>query len=303
MVNVRGKDRKQENILGVNIDSTPRIEVLRIIKRKIRNIGTNSLDIPEMIVVTPNPEQILLAQQDNEFKKILNSSDIAVPDGFGLALAKAYLTVKLPRIPVVRQLSAISAGIFIGTKAFIQPSYFRKYLEVIKGRELFIDLNRMANEHGWRVFLVGGRNRVAADTTKILSGRFKRAIYKSADGPELDNRGLPIGKQNQDQQQEIITAINAFQPHLLFVAFQNPKQEKWLYRLKGHCRFGAGMVVGGTFDYLAGTTRMPPKILAKRGMEWFWRLITQPRKRLKRIWNAVVVFPWTVYRYKITNLD
>lgn len=53
------------------------------------------------------------------------------------------------------------------------------------------------------------------------------------------------------------------------------------------------MGVGGAFDYLTNKKRRAPKWMQNAGLEWFWRFILQP-KRWRRIWNAVVMFPWRV---------
>ena len=53
---------------------------------------------------------------------------------------------------------------------------------------------------------------------------------------------------------------------------------------------GIAVGVGGSFDYLTGKLKRAPKWMQFFGVEWFWRLMLQP-KRIKRIWNAVVVFP------------
>jgi N-acetylglucosaminyldiphosphoundecaprenol N-acetyl-beta-D-mannosaminyltransferase len=56
------------------------------------------------------------------------------------------------------------------------------------------------------------------------------------------------------------------------------------------------MGVGGTFDFLAGEKKRAPRVLQAMGLEWLWRLMMEPR-RLPRILNAVVVFPWLVMRH------
>ncbi|MFA5133603.1 MAG: WecB/TagA/CpsF family glycosyltransferase [Patescibacteria group bacterium] len=83
------------DILGIKIDDTPKRDILKIIEAK--------LEAQEKIfIATPNPEMIILAQKDEAFKKILNSADISVPDGFGLKIGAKVLGKKLSsRIPGV----------------------------------------------------------------------------------------------------------------------------------------------------------------------------------------------------------
>jgi N-acetylglucosaminyldiphosphoundecaprenol N-acetyl-beta-D-mannosaminyltransferase len=61
------------------------------------------------------------------------------------------------------------------------------------------------------------------------------------------------------------------------------------------------MGLGGTFDYLAGIRLPAPKFVHYIGLEWLWRLVTQPW-RIRRIWNAIWVFIGIVYHYKIHQM-
>jgi N-acetylglucosaminyldiphosphoundecaprenol N-acetyl-beta-D-mannosaminyltransferase len=83
----------------------------------------------------------------------------------------------------------------------------------------------------------------------------------------------------------------ATQAAVVICNFGAPEQELLLESLRnnpGNIRLAIG--VGGSFDYLTGKLKRAPKIMRFLGLEWLWRLILQP-KRIKRIWNAVIVFP------------
>lgn len=122
-------------------------------------------------------------------------------------------------------------------------------------------------------------------------------------GPWLNNNGKPVNETETEKEKEAIGQINAFKPHFLFVGFGCPKQEKWLARFVLESRrdrnlarlnVGAVMTVGGAFDYLAGAAPEPPQMLAQAGLEWLWRLVTQPW-RIRRIFTAIVMFPSKLY--------
>ena len=100
-----------------------------------------------------------------------------------------------------------------------------------------------------------------------------------------------VGKKNE----EVIAKINNFKPDLLFVAYGPGKQEKWIAANKAKLEVGVAMGIGGTFDELTGKVRPVPTWMGRMGLKWLGRLIQEPR-RIKRIWTAVVVFPWMVYR-------
>ena len=80
--------------------------------------------------------------------------------------------------------------------------------------------------------------------------------------------------------------------------FGAPDQELFLAALRSHPgSLRLAMGVGGSLDYLTGRAWRAPKFLRKIGLEWLWRLILQPR-RLRRAWQAVAVFPYTVWKEK-----
>ena len=82
---------------------------------------------------------------------------------------------------------------------------------------------------------------------------------------------------------------------MLFVAFGAPKQEKWVYRNLEQLKCNLVMVVGGSFDYVAGTRKDVPHIVNKAGLEWLWRLLTGSQN-IERIFNAVIKFPWLIIK-------
>src|SRR4030043_1429754 len=88
--------REYVNILGVTLNGTSKSGLLRFLQLKLSEFAQNEAKRP-IFVVTPNPEQIVLAQKDSEFKKILNNADISLPDGAGLILANKFLSFKSPR--------------------------------------------------------------------------------------------------------------------------------------------------------------------------------------------------------------
>ena len=134
------------------------------------------------------------------------------------------------------------------------------------------------------VFLLGGAHGVAEKAAAALRAR----------NPQLNIVGTYAGSPREEDAALIIQKINAAAPHILLVAYGAPKQDLWIdtYLTKlSTVRLAMG--VGGTFDFLAGTQKRAPLLLQKLSLEWLWRLIREP-KRFKRIWTAVVVFPFLV---------
>lgn len=190
----------------------------------------------QFYIVTPNPEIVLQAQNDPELLNILNESDFSIPDGFGFKL-------------------------------------FGFVKEVIKGRELMVDLLKVAQERRLKIYLVGATEEV----NKMAVAKIKS---------EYTNIEVEGGTSLHS---DMVGEINRFSPDLVFVALGAPKQEKWAYK---NLKF-SWMAVGGSLDYYVGVVKPVPPIFVELGIEWLWRLIQEP-KRIKRIFNAVIVFPLKV---------
>lgn len=97
---------------------------------------------------------------------------------------------------------------------------------------------------------------------------------------------------------EYLTGSAPIPYHIVFCNYGAPLQEIILAGLRekpGSIRLAMG--VGGAFDFLTGRIPRAPKWLRSLGLEWVWRLYQQP-KRWRRIWSAVVVFPWKVLSQK-----
>lgn len=220
-------------IMGVGVGSTDLSGVLT----KIDEFVQNSLKSGPRLVVTVNPEFVMLAQKDDQFKKVLNNADLAVPDGVGLRLAE-------------------------------------KTLSITPGRKI---VEAMAKNKRYKIFYLGGRDGVAQKMAKKYGGYFH---------PGHNN----IKKVNDQENQEIIKAINDIKPDVLLVAYGAPYQEKWLSAMRSKLSAKVAMGVGGSFDYLVGHAALPPALLEKLGLEWFWRLIREPWRAKRQM--MLVKFAW-----------
>lgn len=287
------KARKQVKILGVKLTSTSRVRVLRFVRERIK-------EDTKFYIVTPNPEIIILAQSDKTYKRILNFADLSLADGIGLAQAHKFLSLPNPKEPVRRFLTLLVQGLAMGFLTVVDRKRIKEGFEVITGRQMFLELVRLANKKGWRVFLLGGETDVADKTRELLSHGLKKVKIESDRGPRLDTAANPVSSKDRKAEKKAILEINRFNPHLLFVAFGAPKQEKWVYKNLPKLNVGGAMTVGGTFDYISGKANLPPEWVENLGLEWTWRLLTQP-KRARRVATAFPIFPLKIFWHKFTS--
>ena len=160
--------------------------------------------------------------------------------------------------------------------------------EKISGVDLMLEICRVAEKYKKSVFFLGGYNDAAKKTADILKQKF----------PELVVAGF------SEDVDVCYNFIESKQPDIIFVALGAPKQEFWISEnIKNFPSVNIAMGVGGAFDMMSGSIKRAPKVFQEIHMEWFWRFLTEPRKRFKRIINAVLVFPMAVFKFKLKNLN
>ncbi len=141
----------------------------------------------------------------------------------------------------------------------------------VPGAELMPRICERAVEKGYRVFLYGGAPDVSEKVVEVLKNRY----------PGLQVAGNQHGYLEEANMPDLIRAINASKADVLFVALGSPRQERWMAKYMSQLNVKVCQGVGGTFDVLIGRVKRAPVIFRKLNLEWFYRLITQP----KRLWR------------------
>ncbi len=251
------------SILGVHISAITRREVLATIEQFIEQKA-------KRMIVTPNPEQVMMAQKDERFRTILNEASLALCDGVGLVWASRLLTGSGPVI-----------------------------LGRVTGEEIMNSLIDSAKENGWRVMLVGGKVGVAQEAAKKLQYDLKGSeplrIMAQIKGIEGH---WDIRDYSEEENERIVRQINRFKPDLLFVGYGAPWQEKWLYDNLKQLDIKVGMVVGGAIDMIVDPSLKPPQFMTRLGLDWMYRLVRQPW-RLKRQLD-LLRFGFLIFRSRLT---
>ncbi|KKQ85368.1 MAG: Glycosyl transferase, WecB/TagA/CpsF family [Candidatus Woesebacteria bacterium GW2011_GWB1_38_8] len=278
-------------ILSVRIDSTSTERVLRFIRVSLENSK-------KFFIFTPNPEQILRAQTDEVYAKILNSADISLPDGIGLIAAYKFLHLPTTHNLLLKPILYFAQGLGVGFSILFDRKWLTKELKVIRGRDFFIKLVELANKEKWGVFLLGDSLDSAKKAKIALEKNYLNIKLYEARGPDLDDDANLRTIKDESVHIDAMKRINKAAPQLLIIGFRAPVQEKWLYRYLPQLNIGGAMVVGGTFDYISGRKPLPPAWIADTGLEWLWRLLKGDQKA-KRIINAFPKFALKIYLTKL----
>ena len=280
-------------------------QLIGLILKKAQNSNSKDRVLPFMrsklnlkknfSILSANPEIVLLALKDSNLASILLSSDILLNDGVGLSTANDFLCKKTYKSKFFSFFLYVYQGIFEGVGIL-----FKKNKKVLKGRDLFMEVIKLANKLNWKIFLLGGTKDEALKTKNKLEASFKQIMIEEDQGAIVNNFGMPISKEEKIKEKEAIDKINLFKPDVVFLALGAPKQEYWIKNNQKNLNTKGIMAVGGTFNYIAGNMRLPMSIFEKTGLEWIWRLIIEP-KRIVRIINAVIIFPLKVFLYKLNQ--
>jgi N-acetylglucosaminyldiphosphoundecaprenol N-acetyl-beta-D-mannosaminyltransferase len=213
-------------------------------------------------IVTPNPEICLQSYKSKDFRRILQNSWLAIPDGVGLKLGAWILGTKLENI---------TTGIDLCT-------------EVIK----------IAEQNNYSILILGGIQEVGERTISLCSYKYPKLKIYYLNGGNFNLQGI-------SDQNNLIEQINAIKPDIIFTCLGAPKQEYFMSANLNAINTKLMLGVGGTIDFLSEQIKRAPESWRKLGLEWLWRLIQEPW-RWKRIFRAVIIFPLACLGWRFGNL-
>ena len=214
--------------------------------------------LPEgkLLINTINAFSYDNARKDVLFSEALQKGDVLIPDGISIVKACRFLNAKS------------------------QPK------ERIAGWDLFVYEMEKLNRVGGRVMFLGSSDAVLNLIRQRVAEKYPKI--------EVDTYSPPYKPVFSDEENEaMISAINRSNPDLLWIGMTAPKQEKWAYthldRLDVHCHIGT---IGAVFDFFAGTVKRAPERWQRVGMEWLYRLLSEPRRMWRRyfIGNAKFIY-------------
>ena len=205
-------------------------------------------------VVTPNLDIIVQIEKDKIFRRICRNANLSLADG-------------KPLIWISR---------LMGTPI----------KEKVSGSDLFPLLCERASQKGYSVYILGAAEGVAEKAARKLQRQFPKLCIAGTYSP-------PLGfEKNAEEVERIITQINDSNATILAVALGAPKGEKFIWQIKDRICANVCLQIGATIDFIAGEVKRAPKWMSDAGLEWFYRILQDPKRLLKRYMkDALYIIP------------
>lgn len=221
--------------------------------------------IRPITINTINQYSYCVAQKDSAFKKALQTSDILLPDGMAIVKACTYLT-GMP-------------------------------LKKIAGADMHHYLLERLNQTGGKCFYLG--------STPDVLNRIKSRM--DADYPNTETHYYsPPFKEifSEDDLAVMVDKINSIKPDVVFLGLTAPKQEKLAYLLKEKLQTKIICSVGAVFDFYAGSVNRPSQFWISLNLEWFVRLMKEPKRMWKRYlyYGTLFVYNIVITKFKKAGL-
>ena len=162
-----------------------------------------------------------------------------------------------------------------------------RHVERVYGPDLMLAACAASARHGWRHFFYGGTPGVCSRMADRLWSRF----------PDLQVAGMyspPFRPLTAVEDEAVVGRINAAAPDIVWVGLSTPKQERWMAAHIGRVSAPVLIGVGAAFDFHAGVKRQAPRWMQRSGLEWSFRLMTEPRRLGRRYLVNNPAFVWRV---------
>lgn len=233
-------------------------------RSRILNAWVDSLTVEQIvdrldegILFTLNPDHLYHLQRNPDFYAAYQQAAIVSSDSKYVYWALSFLG---------RRIVSKSSG------SDIVPAYWRRH----------------ANNPDVRIFLLGAKPGIAAAAQDRINGIAGREVVVGAHGPSMNFVN------DADETLEAIKMINDSGATCLIVGLGAPKQEIWIVRHRHLMpKVKVYMGVGATIDYEALAVRRAPPWMTRNGLEWVYRMVTEPRRYWRRYARTMEFF-WLV---------
>jgi N-acetylglucosaminyldiphosphoundecaprenol N-acetyl-beta-D-mannosaminyltransferase len=167
-------------------------------------------------------------------------------------------------------------------------------IERVYGPDLMLAAFARSESAGWRHFLYGSTPETLVCLEANLHERFPRARVVGSYSPPF--RSLDAG-----EEAAVEAEIAAARPDIVWVGLSTPKQERWMADHVARLHVPVLVGVGAAFDFHAGLKRQAPRWAQRAGLEWLFRLATEPRRLAGRYLRNNPRFVWMLVRQAVRD--
>lgn len=211
------------------------------------------------MVVTPNVDHIVMLNANANFRTAYSASSLVLVDGNPVMWASKLLGKPVP--------------------------------ETVPGSDLFVLLLQESKRGaGFSIFLLGAPPGVAKKAGMMIQEGYPNVRVVGTNCP-------PLGfEKDQDELKKIVQQINEAQPDLLLVGLGAPKQELWAHAYKQQLKVKVILCAGATIEFVAKEKQRAPKWVQRLSMEWFYRMMLEPKRLFYRYAKDAIIFPFLLAR-------
>lgn len=247
------------NVLPVRSARFPDWKKCRILNAWVDDLTVEQVvdRLDEGILWTLNPDHLYHLQRNKDFLEAYRQAAIVSSDSKYVYWGLKFLG---------RAIQSKASG------SDIVPAYWRRH----------------ANNPDVRIFMLGAKPGIAQQARQRINGIAGREVVVGAHGPSMNFVNDP------EETAEAIRMINEAGTTCLIVGLGAPKQEVWIVRNRQRMPgVKVYMGVGATIDYEARAVKRAPKWMAQNGLEWVYRMTTEPRRYWRRYARTLEYF-WLV---------
>ncbi|MEQ1767393.1 MAG: WecB/TagA/CpsF family glycosyltransferase, partial [Methylotenera sp.] len=247
---------KKIHIFGVTINPLTMAEAVDSLSSWIKGDERNC-----KFVVTPNVNCVVLLSKNAAYREAFSHASMVVADGKPIVLAARMFGEDIP-------------GTVTGSD--LVPAIFQRFNDEA--------------QHELKVFLLGAMPGVAEVAAQNIERTYKHVKVSGLYSP-------PFGfEKDAAECERICQLISASQADFLLIGLGAPKQATWVNQNASKLPVKIAICAGATIDFLAGNKPRAPKWISHIGMEWFYRMVTEPRRLVKRYTSDALVFPRLVWK-------
>ena len=216
----------------------------------------------KQVCITP-VNSVLAAVKSEQVKTIYNNADYVLCDGMPLKWASSFLNTPIK--------------------------------ERITGLDLLPNLVELCSENDFSIFLLGASPGVGDKLKDIILNQYPQAKIVGVYVPPF------MTTFTADENNNMISAVNAASPDVLLVSLTAPKQDIWIANNKDALNATLLVGIGGAFEVMAGLAKRAPKWVQKAGLEWLYRFIQEPKRLFRRYFIEAPLFIPLIIKQKWGN--